>query len=913
MLDRLKLPPMRPSQIRNLIIFVVLSIVVLWASSTAADFVIEYNWWKELGQVNTWVGMLWYSIAPAAAGSVIAFFALWIAHARGLHFTGILKRDHRIYSMLIPIGLAVVAILFASSSIDYWTVMRFFGSRGLAAPADAWKDQVFSRGLPFYLFDLPFYGQVLGFVFVLAILCALVFWATARGWQLAERFRYGALDRGDHRTLTIEPGSLLLPGASRAGFVRILTVIVLLGFAVWIYLGNYELLLNSHAFMTGADYVDEKVTLPLRWLLIAVSLGALPLVWMRQYKRAVSIVAGFFILQIALPILVHAVYVRPNEISIERPYIERHIDATSIAFGLNRNAQELAFVPAKQANVDPVQDATLLDNVRLWDLRAYNATITQIQALRPYYTFPDTDVDRYFPNGRIKQVLLSPREIDVNQLSAEASQSWINPRFIYTHGFGAVMSEVNKITPDGLPVLLIENAPPEIKAPGFQLTRPEIYYGEKTQDPVFVHTAREEFDYPSGDQNKYSTYQGTGGFPVGSLLLKTAAAISEGEPNIVFTSYLKGESRMMIHRNVQERLRYLAGFLDWDQDPYLVITDDGRLVWMVDGYTTSQLHPYSATIPVPGLPDGVNYMRNAVKATVDAYNGKISLYVFDPNDPIIQSYEHLFPKLFLPASDMPADLRRHARYPEALFQAQAEAYRTFHMHDPQVFYNKEDIWDIAHNLSGQSAQPENVQATYVVATLPGEKSPEFLLILPFTPRGKDNLIGWMAARCDGDHLGNLIFYQLPKQQLIYGPMQIESRIDQDQNISKDLTLWNQQGSHVLRGNIISLPVTGGFLYVESIYIQANEARMPQLKKVVLAMGDRLIYRDTFDQALAELVGGGLPGKAAPGAIVTGQPAPAASPGNDAAALAGRVRQIRDQAEQLVKELEQLEKDAGTKR
>jgi uncharacterized membrane protein (UPF0182 family) len=682
---------------------------------------------------------------------------------------------------------------------------------------------------------------------------------------------------------------------------------------VWIYLGNYELLLNSHAFMTGADFVDEKVTLPLRWLLIAVSLCALPFVWTRQYKKVVSVVGAFFVLQFVLPIIVHAVYVRPNEISIERPYIERHIEATSIAFGLNRNAQELAFVPSREANVDPVQDATLLDNVRLWDLRAYNATITQIQALRPYYTFPDTDVDRYFPNGRIKQVLLSPREIDVNQLSAEASQSWINPRFIYTHGFGVVMSEVNRITPDGLPVLLIENAPPEIKAAGFQVSRPEIYYGEKTQDPVFVHTAREEFDYPSGDQNKYSTYQGTGGFPVGSLLLKTAAAISEGEPNIVFTSYLKSESRMMIHRNVQERLHYLAGFLDWEHDPYLVITDDGRLVWMVDGYTTSQLHPYSATIPVAGLPDGANYIRNAVKATVDAYNGKISLYVFDPSDPIIQSYQHLFPKLFLPASDMPADLRRHARYPEALFQAQAEAYRTFHMRDPQVFYNKEDIWDIAHNLSGQSGQPENVQATYVVATLPGEKSPEFLMILPFTPRGKDNLIGWMAARCDGDHLGNLIFYQLPKQQLIYGPMQIESRIDQDQNISKDLTLWNQQGSHVLRGNIISLPVTGGFLYVESIYIQANEARMPQLKKVVLAMGDRLVYRDNFDQALAELVGGGLPGKAAPGAVVTGQPASTSSPGNNTAAMADRVRQIRDQAEQLVKELEQLEKDAGAKK
>ena len=907
---------MRPSQIRNLIILAVSVIVALWASSTAADYVIEYNWWKEIGQVNTWVGMLWYSIAPAAAGTVLAFIALWIAHARGLHFAGVLKRDHRIYSMLVPVGLAVVAMVFASSSIDYWTVMRFFGSRGLAIPADAWKDQVFSRGLPFYLFDLPFYGQLLGFVFVLAILCALVFWATARGWQLFERFRYGGLESGSHKVLTIEPGTLLLPGASRAGFVRVLTVILLLGFAVWIYLGNYELLLNSHAFMTGADYVDEKVTLPLRWLLIVVSLGMIPFVWMRQYKKVASIVAAFFVLQIALPLIVHTVYVRPNEISIERPYIERHIEATSSAFGLNRNAQELPFVPTAQATVDPVQDATLLDNVRLWDLRAYNSTITQIQALRPYYTFPDTDVDRYFPNGRIKQVLLSPREIDVTQLSEGASQSWINPRFIYTHGFGVVMSEVNKITPDGLPVLLIENAPPEIKVPGFKVTRPEIYYGEKTQDPVFVHTAREEFDYPSGDQNKYSTYQGAGGFPVGSLLLKTAAAISEGEPNIVFTSYLKGESRMMIHRNVQERLQYLAGFLDWEHDPYLVITDDGRLVWMVDGYTTSQLHPYSATIPVPGLPDGVNYIRNAVKATVDAYDGKISLYVFDPNDPIIQSYEHLFPKLFLPASAMPADLRRHTRYPEAIFQAQAEAYRTFHMRDPQVFYNKEDIWDIAHNVAEQSNQAVNVQPTYVVATLPGEKTPEFLMILPFAPRGKDNLIGWMAARCDGDHLGNLIFYQLPKQQLIYGPMQIESRIDQDQNISKDLTLWNQQGSHVLRGNIISLPVTGGFLYVESIYIQANEARMPQLKKVVLAMGDRLIYRDTFDQALAELVGGGLPGKAAPGAVVTaGQPAVPASPGNDTAAMAmaDRVRQIRDQAEQLVKELEQLEKDAGTKK
>jgi uncharacterized membrane protein (UPF0182 family) len=880
----------------------VLLALSLWAITIAANFIIEYNWWKEVGQVGTWISMLWYSIAPFAAGALVAFIALWMAHARGLHFAGIRRQDFHLYSLLISVGLAIVAVLVASASIDYWTVMRFFGSRGLTLPPDAWRDQVFLRPLSFYLFDLPFYSEVVWFVIALAILCALIFWTTARGWQLwMSGTGLRTFDRGAR--------ALLLPGASRTGFVRIIVALLLLGLAALFFLGNYDLLFNSHAFMTGADYVDAKITLPLRWLLIIAVLAALPLACTSRYKKAVILVGTFFILQLALPAIVSAVYVRPNEISIERPYIERHIQATTAAFGLNRNATERPFTASGQQTVDAVQDATLLENIRLWDLRAYSATITQIQALRPYYIFPSTDVDRYFPNGHIEQVMLSPREIDVNQLSAEASQSWVNPRFIYTHGFGVVVSEVNKITPDGLPVLLIENAPPEIKSPGFQLTRPEIYYGESTQDPVFVHTAREEFDYPSGDQNKYSTYQGTGGFPIGSFLLKTAAAISQGEPNMIFTGYLTGQSRMMIYRKVRGRLAHLAPFLNWDPDPYLVVTDDGRLVWMVDGYTTSLSHPYSATLPVTGVDEGANYIRNAVKAAVDAYTGKVSLYVFDPSDPIIQVYENLFPKLFRPASEMPPDLRRHARYPEVLFRAQAEAYRIFHMRDPQVFYNKEDIWEVAHTLSGQSGQPESMQPTYVVATLPGEKEPEFLLILPFTPRGKDNLIGWMAARCDGDRLGDLVYFQLSKQQLMYGPMQIESRIDQDQNISKDLTLWNQQGSHVLRGNIIALPVSGGFLYVESIYIQAGEARMPQLKKVVLAMGDRLIYRDTFNEALAELTGATAPpGPALPAAA----PASAAT-GQNLPALTERLRRLREQAEQLARELEALEKETQKKK
>jgi uncharacterized protein len=886
-------------------VIVVLVGLFLWAITAAANFVIEYNWWRELGRASTWIKMLWYSIVPGAVGAVVAFLALWLAHSRGVHFAGVRSRDFRLYSWIVAAVLGVVAILFASASIDYWAVMRFWGSRGVALPADAWKDQVFSHGLPFYLFSLPFYSEVLGFVFVLAILCALVFWITARGWQL---FLIGGRLRNLDRGLE----SLLLPGAMRTGFVRAIGVILLLGLAAWVFLGNYDLVYSSHAFMTGADYVDEKIVLPLRWLLIVAILAAVPLAWTSQYKKAIALIAAVFALELALPAVVRAVYVRPNEISIERPYIERHIQATRIAFGLDRNATERTFTTSGQETVDAVQDAALLDNVRLWDLRAYGATVAQIQALRPYYTFPDVDVDRYFPNGRIKQVMLSAREMDVNQLSAEAQQSWINPGFIYTHGFGVVVSEVNRVTPDGLPVLLIENAPPEVKAPGFNLTRSEIYYGESTQDPVFVHTAREEFDYPSGDQNKYSTYQGTGGFPVGSFFVRAAAAISQGEPSIIFTSYLTAQSRMMIYRKIQTRLAHLAGFLQWDPDPYLVITDDGRLVWMVDGYTTSLLHPYSATIAVNGLDEGANYVRNAIKATVDAYTGKISLYVFDPSDPIIQVYENLFPNLFQPASEMPADLRRHARYPEVLFRAQAEAYRVFHMRDPQVFYNKEDLWEVARSLTNQSGQPVSMQPTYVVATLPGEKAPEFLLILPFTPRGKDNLIGWMAARCDGDHLGDLIYFQLSKQQLMYGPMQIESRVDQDQNISKDLSLWNQQGSHVLRGNIISLPVSGGFLYVESIYIQATEARMPQLKKVVLAMGDRLAYHDTFEQALAEITSGSAPARAATAAGPSPPKSPSAANQPDVSALADRLAHLRQQAEELTKELEKLENDTRKK-
>jgi len=466
-------------------------------------------------------------------------------------------------------------------------------------------------------------------------------------------------------------------------------------------------------------------------------------------------------------------------------------------------------------------------------------------------------------------------------------------------------------------VLFIQNAPAEVKSKSLKLTRPEIYYGEVTHEPIFVRTDQPEFNYPSGSENVHSRYEGRGGFPIDSLPLRFAASLAQTDWNILLTGFFTSESRMMIRRGVRERVEQLAGFLKWDADPYLVISESGRLVWMIDGYTTSGAHPYSRSMRLPRGGDA-NYIRNSVKATVDAYDGDVRLYIFDPSDPIIMAYSRLFPELFRKYGEMPADLREHARYPEGMFRVQAEMYRTFHMRDPEAFYNKEDSWDLARFINSQHGKPESLAPTYVVATLPGETKPEFLLLVPFTPRNKDNLIGFMAARCDGDKLGELLFLILSKQELVFGPMQIEARINQDQNISKDLTLWNQQGSQVLRGQMLVLPVEDTFVYIEPIYIQASEARMPQLKKVVLAVGNTLIYTDTYEQALAQLAGlppAALQPAAGGGPTITTGAAPPAAATPDADRRMDQMRRHLQRYRELVsqgkwadagKELEALE-------
>lgn len=830
---------------------IAIAIALLLAARTLASLVIDYRWWEEMGQLSTWYKLWLYSVLPTAAAALIAFVILWVSHALALKLAGTRLGKHRIYARLSTLLLLILSIFLVSAAIDSWTVVRYFGGRSLAAQAGEWHDPVFGKPLAFYLFDLPFYSLLLRVMLVMFIAAVVVYWLTARGWQLRGRFSdLTALQEFDLRDLGLE-------GALESPFIRSLAAACLFALAARAYLSRYGMLLNEHGFMVGMDYVNQYIGLPLQWVLIASCvLGAVAFL-VRRPAWALIVVAAL-VVRAAIPGLVAATYVRPNEISLEKPFIAHHIQATRSAYGIDTRTREIPFQAKPEAPIDVAAYKPLLANVRLWDWKAFRETLSQIQPLRPY-VYSAVDADRYTLDGQFRQVLLAPRELDLNSLG-DARSRWINPHFIYTHGYGIVMAEANQITPNGLPVLFVKDAPPEIAVPGLKLTRPELYFSEIEHDPVFVRTAQPEFNYPAGEHNVQTRYEGKGGFPISSFPMRAAAAVAHGDWNILLTSYLTPESRMMIHRRVTERVDTLAAFLTWDPDPYLVLNDDGRLVWILDGYMTSDAHPYSHSLQFEGMPS-INYIRNSVKATIDAYDGTVKLYVFDPEDPLISAYRNLFPGLFQPADAMPANLRRHVRYPEMIFRAQMEIYRTFHMRDPETFYNKSDAWDIPKFTSGQGSNPEPSAPTYLVATLPGEKNPEFLLMIPFTPRNRDNLIGLMMARCDGEHLGEKVVLLLSKQEIILGPMQVEARINQDQTISKDLTLWNQQGSQVLRGQMLVLPIENTFLYVEPIYLQASQARMPQLKKIALAVGNTLIYADTYDQALAQL--GATPGTPPP--------------------------------------------------
>jgi len=566
--------------------------------------------------------------------------------------------------------------------------------------------------------------------------------------------------------------------------------------------------------------------------------------------------------------------VKPNQLDRERPFIARNIEWTRQAWGLDRLSQQEFPAETTAEAADPAGNQATLKNIRLWDWRALQDTLRQIQEIRTYYDFPDIDIDRYNINGENREVMLAARELNIEKLP-DSSRNWINEKLIYTHGYGITMNPVNGFTTEGLPTLMLSNMPVQSTVPSLTITQPEIYFGQLTNSDVYVKTKQQEFNYPQGQTNNLTSYQGTGGIVLGGLLHRTLIAADRGDLwKVPFSDDITAQSRLLMRRNIRERVAALAPFLTWDADPYVVAGDDGRLYWMLDAFTTSDSYPYSSHYALGD--DQVNYMRNSVKVVIDAYNGTTTFYVFDTQDPILGAWRRIFPSLFRDAAEMPADLRRHVRYPQLLFEEQAAVYGLYHMSDPEVFYNREDLWTVASELGMSDTGEQQAQAmepNYVLMKLPGEAAVEFVEILPFTPANRNNLIGWIAGRSDGANYGTAIVYDFPKTKLVDGPMQIEARIDQNAQLSGQLTLWNQQGSHVRRGTLLVIPCGKALLYAEPIYLQADRSPMPELRLVVLALQDRLAYAPTFEGAMAALFGG----EASTVSAAAGAPEPSPTP------------------------------------
>ncbi len=850
-------PQGRPSRgLLFLILTIAVVAVLAYMCSTAVSYYVGYLWFGALGYVSVFWTRLDLEVAVFCAFAAVTFIALYGAYwalrperlEQLLGATILINRQR----MDLPIGplvnlvalvVSLVIALEASASLsEQWTTLVLWWY----APHTAMLDPIFGRPLGFYLFQLPAWQLVTGWLLMLAgIVCALaaVFVGLSSGARALNLQRIAVNQIRPRRGLAIAVAALLLVVAAR------------------VYLGRFDRLFDDHAIFSGVNYTQAHITLAgLLWvcgaLLVGAGIAATAAVRAPRLRWIIGSVVPAVVVYFAVRIVagyVSTLIVKPNQLNRERPYIAQNIKFTRRAFGLDR-IQVHAF-PANSgtAAIDPSQNQTTLDNIRLWDWRALQDTLRQIQEIRTYYDFPTIDIDRYRLGGRLREMMLAARELNVNKLPV-SSRTWVNEKLIYTHGYGVAMTSVNGFTPEGLPKLVLKNMPVESSIPGLKVTQPQIYFGEITDTDVYVKTHQKEFNYPQGEQNNLASYQGDGGIRLGGLLRRTLIAYDRGDiTELPFSDDVTDDSRLLMRRNILVRVRALAPFLTFDPDPYLVVANDGKLYWIIDAYTTSDTYPDSRRYFLGE--QAFNYIRNSVKIVIDAYTGVTTFYVFDSQDPVLGAYRNLFPALFRDESAMPADLRAHVRYPELLLTAQADVYALYHMTDPEVFYNREDLWNVATEVGSQDMSPQVMEPNYVLMTLPGEDTPEFINILPFTPANRNNLIGWIGGRSDGAHYGEAVVYDFPKSKLVDGPLQIEARIDQNAAISGQLTLWNQQGSHVRRGDLIVIPIGSALLYAEPIYLQAANSPMPELRLVVLALQDRLAYGPTFETAMAALFEG----------------------------------------------------------
>ncbi|MBA2565759.1 MAG: UPF0182 family protein [Gemmatimonadetes bacterium] len=833
----------------RLIWFLAAGFAALVLLGGGAGLLADLLWFQEQGQGATfwrfWQARVLLRLVLAAIYALVFFVNLRVA-ARS--FGSIRRRiaNIEIHEAVKPLHLNVLAalaslglaLLFTAPLGRHWARWLLF----LHPTPFGVRDPVFDRDVAFYVFQLPFYQFLQTHLLVLVVLSGLVagmVYLTSGALELSSR----------HVFIRDRPRAHLAALAA--------AMFLVLGWGYW--LDAFDLVHSSRGVVHGASWTDVHAQLPAYRALVVVALVAAA-VALRQVFRgdlrrvgyaAAVLFAGAFLFKVLLPGAVQRFVVEPDEIRKESPYIAHNIRLTRRAFGLDA-IERRRFPLARDLNLETLAASRGdVQSIRLWDWRPLLQTYAQLQEIRLYYGFADVDVDRYPVGGQTRQVMLSVREMRAQDLASNA-QTWQNVHLVYTHGYGLVLSPVDEVSAEGLPNFFIRDIPPvvapEAKSPALEIRRPEIYFGEETEDYAVVNTKVQEFDYPRGDENAYASYRGRGGVQLDAAWKRLLFAWRFGTLKLVLADAITDRSRILYDRSVAQRVRKLAPFLLFDSDPYPAI-HEGRIVWIQDAYTATSDYPYSEPVGFGGT--GLNYIRNSVKAVVDAYDGSVRFYVFDERDPILASWRRILPGLFLPGSAMPAGLRAHVRYPEDLFTLQSLALRAYHMRDPKVFYNKEDFWNLPSEIYQETPQP--MEPYYVVLRLPGEARSQFMLVLPFTPSGKDNMVALLAAKSDGEDYGELVLYEFPKDELIYGPMQIEARIDQDSRISQQITLWSQKGSTVIRGNLLVIPLEGALLYIEPLFLQAQKSQLPELKQVIGAYGSRIAMHETLDETLTALL------------------------------------------------------------
>jgi uncharacterized membrane protein (UPF0182 family) len=841
-----RLPPL-PRSLRRfaiwvLAIFFVGMVLVPWLAS----FITDWLWFGEVGFRPVFLTSLLWRAGLFILGAAFAFAYFYgnvrIARGAGTVFPvlyvnrgdGVNVDISRSFTKLFfPAALLISFVTGVSLSAWWLTVLR--GIHGVQVGA---RDSLFGRDLSFYLFRLPLISGILGTLITLTALSVIA--ALAMYWLRNE--------------VTLPPRrATAKPRAARHLAALLVVLFVLVAIRLWI-VGGSSLLYSTTGPLVGASYTDVHVALP--GLYVSAVAALIAAAWVvfgvvRDKLIWSAILATVFYVAVSLlargvvPALYQKLVVSPNELIRETPYLRAHIDATRKAWGLDKVEGRDLSGEVQLTMADIKRNAATVDNVRLWERDLLMQTFGQLQEIRTYYDFVSVDDDRYTIDGRYRQVHIAARELNSASLP---TRTFINERLTFTHGMGVTMAPVNQVTSEGLPVLFIKDLPP-VSDISLKLTRPQIYYGELTNEYVFVGTRQQEFDYPAGDTNIYTTYKGRGGVPVGSFWRRLLYAFQFGSLKIVLSDDIKDNARVLYRRNVMTRATTAMPFLDFDDDAYLVITDNGEQKWILDAYTTSGSYPYSQRAS-----NGTNYMRNSVKVVIDAYDGTVDAYIATPDDPVVQTYAKIFPGIFKPMSSMPSDLRRHIRYPGELFRIQTALHATYHMTEPEAFYHREDQWQIPIGLGKVTA--DNTFMRHIIMRLPGENAPEFIYMTPFTPRGKDNLAAWMVARMDGENYGKLSVYRFPKQSLVYGPTQIANRINQDTEISRQLTLWDQRGSQVIRGELLVIPIEESLIYVEPIYLRAEGGKIPELKRVVVAHENRVVMGETLDEGLNALFGSG---------------------------------------------------------